>query len=131
MQIDGLVAALYAAKQAEEEAKARRVALEADLAAAIGLPDDWEGAKTNNVGAYKVKLTRRMNVKIDPIRLRELARVNNILPTMERCFRWKPEIVKKEWDKADERARTLLAPAMEITPGKASFVVSMAEEETA
>lgn len=129
MEINELVAKLYEAKQAEQAAKNMRTELEAELARAIGVPDDWEGSKSNTVGDYKVKLTRKMNVKIDATRLRELAVVNNITPILETCFRWKPEIIKKEWDKANEEARTKLAEALEITPGKASFAVTLIGEE--
>lgn len=131
MGINELVTKLYEAKQAEQAAKNVRTALEAKLAQAIGVPDDWEGAKTNTVGEYKVTLTRKMNVKIDAVRLRELAIINNITPVLDTCFRWKPEIVKKEWDKADDGVRTKLAEALEITPGKASFTVKLMEEATA
>lgn len=128
MEINELVTKLYEAKQAEQAAKNVRTALEAELAQAIGVPDNWEGSKTNAVGEYKVTLTRKMNVKIDATKLRELAIINNITPVLDTCFRWKPEIVKREWDKADAEVRTKLSEALEITPGKASFTVKLMEE---
>ena len=128
MEINELVKELYEAKQNEATAKSIRMSIEAALAQAIGVPEDWEGTKTNAVGEYKVTLTRKMNVKIDAARLRELAIINNIAPALDTCFRWKPEIVKKEWDKADDGVRTKLAEALEITPGKASFTVKLTEE---
>lgn len=123
MEINELITKLYEAKQAKQTAKNVRTALEAELAQAIGVPDNWEGSKTNAVGEYKVTLTRKMNVKIDATKLRELAIINNITPVLDTCFRWKPEIVKREWDKADDGVRTKLSEALEITPGKASFTV--------
>lgn len=129
MEINELVTKLYEAKQAEQAAKNVRTALEAELAQAIGVPDNWEGSKTNAVGEYKVTLTRKMNVKIDATKLRELAIINNITPVLDTCFRWKPEIVKREWDKADAKVRTKLSEALEITPGKASFAVTPVGKE--
>ena len=128
MEINELVTKLYEAKQTEQAAKNVRTALEAELAQAIGVPEDWEGTKTNAVDKYKVTLTRKMNVKINAIRLRELAIINNITPVLDTCFRWKPELVKREWDKADDGVRTKLSEALEITPGKASFTVKLMEE---
>ncbi len=123
MRISELVANLYLAKQQEEAAHARRVGFEAELAKAIALPDDWEGSKTKNIGEFKVELTRKMNYKIDTDKLIEQARVNNMLPLLDTCFRRKYEVAKKEWKAADEKVRVAFAPAITVTPGKASFTV--------
>ena len=69
MEINEIVKSLYEARQAEAAAKAVRVGLEEELATAIGVPEDWEGSKTNAVGGFKVKLTRKINVQIDDVRL--------------------------------------------------------------
>ncbi len=128
MEINELVATLYEAKQTELAAKEIRVALEADLAKAIGVPDDWEGCMTKQAGAYKVKLDRRMNVKIDGNRLRDIAEANNMTGVMETCFRWKPELNKREWKQTGSEVKKIFAPAMEVTPGKASFTVTPISE---
>ncbi len=131
MEINEIVKSLYEARQVEAAAKAVRVGLEEELAAAIGVPEDWEGSKTNAVGDFKVKLTRKINVQIDDVRLRELARVNNLTALLDRCFRWKPEIVKKEWGAAPEKEKLILSGALMFTPGKASFSVTPIEAEEA
>lgn len=123
MGIRELVANLYLAKQQENEAKERRVALEAELSQAVGLKDNWEGSMTKTVGEYKVELTRKMDYKIDAQKLIEQARVNNMLPMLETCFRRKYEIAKKGWKAADEKVRLAFAPALTVTPRKASFTV--------
>lgn len=131
MEINEIVKSLYEARQVEAAAKAVRVGLEEELATAIGVPKDWEGSKTNAVGGFKVKLTRKINVQIDDVRLRELARVNNLTVLLDRCFRWKPEIVKKEWGAAPEKEKLILSGALMFTPGKASFSVTPIETEEA
>ena len=127
MGINELVNQLYEAKLAEQAAKEYRLGLEAQLTEKLGVPKDWEGTQTRGVGLFKVKLSRKMNIKIDANRLREQARVNNILPMMDLLFRWKPEIDKKKWDMADEKVKLAFAPAIEVTPGKASFSVERME----
>ena len=127
MGINELITQLYDARQAEQAAREYRLGLEARLAEKIGVPDGWEGTQTKAVGQFKVKLTRRNNVKIDANRLREQARVNDCLPLLDQLFRWKPELDKKKWDAADEKARAIFAPAVEIAPGKASFTVERME----
>lgn len=124
MEINELVKKLYEAKQAELAAKEVRVALEAELERAVGVPPDWEGCMTKSAGAYKVKLDRRMNVKIDGDRLRDIAKTNNLTCVMESCFRWKPELNRRQWKQTDNKIKRIFAPALEMTPGKASFTVT-------
>lgn len=128
MGINELVSQLYEAKLAEQSAREYRLGLEAALEEKIGVPEDWEGTKTRPVGKFRVKVSRKMNVKIDANRLREQARVNDILPMVDLLFRWKPELDKKKWNAADEKVRLAFAPAMEVTPGKAIFTITMDED---
>lgn len=58
-----IAADLFAAKQAEKEAEAKRIALEEELVAVLGKRD--EGSKTHAVGNFKVTITGRVNRKID------------------------------------------------------------------
>lgn len=58
-----IAADLFAAKQAEKEAEAKRIALEEELVAVLGKRD--EGSKTHTVGNFKVTITGRVNRKID------------------------------------------------------------------
>ena len=128
MEINELVATLYEAKQTERAARDIRIALELELAKIIGVPDDWEGCMTRPAGAYKVKLDRRMNVKIDGERLRDIAQTHNLTGVMETCFRWTPELNKREWKQIGSEVKKIFAPAIEITPGKASFTVTPINE---
>ena len=127
-EINELVRKLYEAKQAELAAKEIRVALEAELERAVGVPTDWEGCMTKSAGAYRVKLDRRMNVKIDGERLRDIAQTHNLTGIMETCFRWKPELNKREWKQAGNEIRQIFAPAISVSPGKASFTVTPISE---
>lgn len=127
MGLNEMVGQLYEAKLAEQAAKEYRLGLEAQLAEKLGVPEGWEGTQTRAVGLYRVKLSRKMNVKIDANRLREQARVNDILPMVDLLFRWKPELDKKKWETADEKVKLAFAPAIEVTPGKASFNVERME----
>lgn len=125
-----LVATLHEAKAKEDAAKAARVAIEEQLAAAIGVPDQWEGSRTNDVGEFKVVVKRSMNVKIDAVRLREIAAQNEIDEmVMSTAFRWKPEINKKGWESTSDRAKALLSEAITKTPGKVSFAVEIKKQE--
>ena len=124
-EIISLTIKLYEAQNAEKKAKEHRMELENQMAKAIGMPDSWEGSMTSKVGNYKVKVSRRMNVKIDADRLNDLARENGLDAQLQTLFRWKPEIAKAAWDEADPGTIKVLSPAIERTPGKASFAVEL------
>lgn len=125
-----LVKALHEAKAKENAAKAARVAIEEQLAAEIGVPDQWEGSRTNDVGEFKVNVKRTMNVKIDTPRLRELAAQHNIDDAvMSAVFRWKPELNKKNWDNAGDEIKAALSGAITRTPGKIGISVEIKKQE--
>ena len=54
---------LFEAKQAERKANEKRVALEEELIEILGKRE--EGAKTHQVGDYKITITGKLNRKID------------------------------------------------------------------
>lgn len=125
-----LVVALHEAKTKEDAAKAARVAIEEQLAAAIGVPEQWEGSRTNDVGEFKVCVKRSMNVKIDAVRLREIAALNSIDEMiMSTAFRWKPELNKKGWDNTGDEIKAMLSAAITKTPGKVGISVEIKKQE--
>ena len=68
-----IVTKLADAKAAEERAKATRLRIEEELAAAIGVPESWTGSTTSDICGYKVTCARRDNVKIDADAVRGIA----------------------------------------------------------
>lgn len=125
--ISNLVRNLYAAKSKEDEAKAARIAIEEELASAIGVSEQWEGSKTDIVDEFKVKVSRKMNVKIDGARLTELSHTHGLDSMLGIIFKWKPEIDKKSWDSADKAITDIFNGAITRTPGKISFTVEKKE----
>jgi hypothetical protein len=116
-------------KRREDEARALRQALEAEMSA--GIPDDWEGSKTWEDGPYKIKASRKFNRKVDGIHLREIADQYGMGDYLDVLFRWKPEIDAKAWKVADETVTKLFSDAITTTPGKVGFVIEEIKEEVA
>lgn len=125
MDIYELTSRLYQVKEEERQVKLKRLNLEAAMAQAIGIPENWEGSLTNHVGQYKVRVSRKMNVKINSEKLTDCAQKNGLTPQLQTLFRWKPEINKSAWDAADRKVIAALAPAIESTPGKATFNIEI------
>ena len=125
-----LIEELYEAKAAEEAAKAKRVQLEADLAKALEVPEQWEGSQTRTVNEYKVCVKRAMNVKIDAARLKEIiSRNNNFEHAAGIAFRWKAELDKKGWNTLGSTVQAAFSEAITKTPGKVSITVELKKED--
>ena len=119
-----IVTKLADAKAAEERAKAARLRIEEELAAAIGVPESWTGSTTSDICGYKVTCTRRDNIKIDADAVRGIAAESSTLDQYSKqVFRWKPEIDKKAWDAAPDDVIKAFSAAVTRTPGKISFAL--------
>ena len=123
-----LVKAAYRLKAEETEIKARRLRVEEYLAAALQVPDQWEGSRTVDIGQYKVKVMQKLNTRIDKD-LTTFARANHLEGYLGAIFRWKPEIDKKKWDNAPEQVRAAFSEVVIQTPSKASFTITPIKEE--
>ncbi len=124
-----LIEELYEAKAAEEAAKAKRVQLEADLAKALEVPDQWEGSQTRTVNEYKVCVKRAMNVKIDAARLQEITDRYGLKEEAAKSFRWKCELDKKGWNALNPMTQSVFSKAITKTPGKVSITVELKKED--
>lgn len=119
-----IVTKLADAKAAEERAKAARVRIEEELAAAIGVPESWTGSTTSDICGYKVTCARRDNVKVDADAVRGIIAESAQLGIYsQQIFRWKPEIDKKGWDAAPDEIIKAFSAAITRTPGKISFTL--------
>ena len=130
MDITELTNRLYALKAEEARIKEERMQAEAALAYALGMPAEWEGSKTNTIGAYKVTLKRAMNYRIDAARLEQIAQSSEAMAeAVKKAFRYKPEVDRKGWKALPEDLRGALSPAITMTPGKPSFTIVNTNEE--
>ena len=130
MDITELTNRLYALKAEEARIKAERMRTEEALAYELGMPSEWEGSKTNTIGAYKVTLKRAMNYRIDSAKLEQLAGSSEAMAeAVKRAFRYKPEVDRKGWKALPEDLRGALSPAITMTPGKPSFTIINNNEE--
>ena len=130
MDITELTNRVYSLKEEEARIKDERVQAEAALAYALGMPLEWEGSKTNTIGAYKVTLKRAMNYRIDAAKLEQIAGSSEAMAeAVKRAFRYKPEIDKKGYKGLPDSLRGALSPAITMTPGKPSFTIINNNEE--
>ncbi|OUO92589.1 hypothetical protein [Cloacibacillus sp. An23] len=124
-----LIEDLYEAKAAEDAAKAKRVALEAELAKALEVPEQWEGSQTRTVNEYKVCVKRAINVKIDAAQLQDITVRYGLKEEADKSFRWKAELDKKGWNSLNPMTQNVFAAAITKTPGKVSITVELKKED--
>lgn len=106
------------AKAAETFAKEARQEIE----------DQIQRDNPDQIG-FKVKITPRVNQKINADLLQELATENGLTEHLSTLFRWKPEINSKDWKAADKKITDPLLDAITSTPGRASFKVERIPDE--
>jgi hypothetical protein len=121
-----LCADLLSAKADENLANERRVAIEREIIAITGLPD--EGVSTTTTGEYKIKVEQKINRKIDP---KAYALIVDQIPDAVRPVRvveeLKVETAGVRWLKDNEPGYyKLLCQAMTETPAKPSVKIEVA-----
>ena len=120
---------LLEAKQREKQAVQERREIEQKITQTIGLAPDFEGTKTITSGAYRVKLTSRMQRKVDAETLQQVAKEHGIFDSLSHLFRWKPEINAAAWKAASSEVTSILSRAVTTTPGRPTITITETMEE--
>ena len=123
-QIEELAREWESAKAAEAKAVAIRRAIEDELTELLALPKDLDGSKNENVGQYKIKVTGRLDRKINSDRLQELAQEAGLSDHLGSLFRWKPEINMTAWKAAHDSITAPLLDAITTTAGRPSYAIT-------
>lgn len=122
-----LSAKWLSAKEAERLATEQRRAVEDALKAALSVPDSFDGTETLDADAYTVKLTGRIDHKVDATLVQEIAAEHGLTEHLGTLFRWKPEINARAWNAAAASITTPLLAAITSKPGRPSFAISAKE----
>lgn len=116
-------------KQAEERAQSERRHVEDQIRASAGLPDDLDGTRSIEAEGYIVKVTGRIDRKVDADKLQELAAEAGLTQHLGSLFRWKPDINMSVWKNSDESITRPLAGAITAKPGRPSFKIEPKENK--
>ena len=112
------------AKEAEASASAKRRQIEDTMLSLIGLPETLDGTENAEApGGYKIKITGRMNRKVDAEKLQELAAEAGLSEHLASLFRWKPEVNISVWKAAAPSITAPLTGAITTTAGRPSFKI--------
>ena len=117
------------AKEAERQAIEARRVIEDELIESFNVDDTADGSKTYKPEGYKVKVTTRLNRRVDAEKLMDLAAEAGIgNDHLQSLFRWKPEINLREWQNAAPEITGPLTEAITTKPGRPSFSIERVEK---
>ena len=122
-----LSAAWLIAKQQETDATARRRDIEDHMAKLAAVPADLDGTAGLEAGQYAIKITGRIDRKVDAEQLQAIAAEHGLMDHLGHLFRWKPEINMNAWKQASPEVVRPLADAITAKPGRPSFKVTIKE----
>lgn len=114
-------------KEEEREATEDRRALEDRIKSLVGVAENFEGTETADPERYTIKITGRIDRKVDSEKLQELAAEAGLTDHLARLFRWTPEINMTLWKAADDSITRPLAAAITAKAGRASFKITKKE----
>jgi len=120
----GVLAALWlTAKQTETDAIAERRRLEDRIKSLVGISENLEGTETVSPEGYSIKISGRLDRKVDGDKLQDLAAEHGLTEHLSRLFRWKPEVNLKLWRDADPAITAPLSGAITVAPGRPTFKI--------
>jgi hypothetical protein len=126
--LQSLVKEWLESKAAEAQAVQRRREIEDQLKALANIQEELDGTKTIEVPGYVVKVTGRIDRKVDADLVQEIAAEHGLDAHLSTLFRWKPELNMTAWKAADESITRQLSSAITAKPGRPSFAITTKEK---
>ena len=114
-------------KTDEEKSTTERRKVEDQMVKLLAIADNFEGTETAEPEGFVVKISGRIDRKVDSDKLQELAAEAGLTDHLATLFRWKPELNMAVWKAADESITKPLASAITAKPGRASFKITIKE----
>ena len=112
------------AKEDERAATAHRRILEDRMIKSLDVGDQLEGVKNFEIDDFKIKITGRMNRKVNGDLLQEIALEAGLQDHLSSLFNWRPTINMRLWKSADSAITKPLMGAITTTAGRPSFSIS-------
>lgn len=110
-------------KTTEEQAVVERRKIEDLIVKALNLPESFESTETSEPDGFVVKVSGRIDRKVDSEKLQMLATESGLTDHLATLFRWKPEINMALWKAASDTITGPLAGAITAKPGRPSFKI--------
>ena len=113
-----------AAKEVERDAVEMRRLIEDQIARIMEINETDEGARQIATPGYAIKVSTRINRKVDGDLAQEIAAENDMQDHLGLLFRWKPELSMTAWNGVGDNVKQVFARAITATPGRPSFTIT-------
>jgi len=110
-------------KADEELATIERRKIEDQIVKLLEIAENFEGTETAEPEGFVVKISGRIDRKVDGDKVQELAAEFGLSDHLAKLFRWKPELNMSAWKAADATITGPLAGAITAKPGRPSFKI--------
>jgi hypothetical protein len=110
-------------KAHEELATAERRRIEDQIVKLLAVAENFEGTETAEPEGFVVKISGRIDRKVDGDKVQELAAEFGLTDHLAKLFRWKPELNMAIWKATDATITGPLAGAITAKPGRPSFKI--------
>lgn len=111
------------AKENERQAIEYRRELEDEMVRDFGVSETFDGTLNLSHDGYKIKITGKMNRKVDLEVAEEIAIENGLESHLRNLFRFKAEINAANWKASDPSITTPLLAAITTTAGRPAFSI--------
>ena len=110
-------------KADEELATTERRKIEDQIVKLLAVAENFEGTETAEPEGFVVKISGRIDRKVDGDKVQELAAEFGLSDHLPKLFRWKPELNMAIWKATDATITGPLAGAITAKPGRPSFKI--------
>jgi hypothetical protein len=114
-------------KKDEEKSTTERRMIEDKIIKLLAVAESFEGTETAEPEGFVVKITGRIDRKVDGEKVQELAAEFGLTEHLAKLFRWKPELNMALWKASDATITGPLAAAITAKPGRPSFKITIKE----
>jgi len=114
-------------KTDEEKSTTERRKVEDQMVKLLAIAENFEGTETAEPEGFVVKISGRIDRKVDGDKLQALAAEAGLSDHLATLFRWKPELNMAVWKTTDQAITKPLADAITAKPGRASFKITIKE----
>ncbi len=114
-------------KVQEDYVISERRFIEDQMISLMKIQETLEGVETKKEGNFTIKVTGRIDRKVNSEMLQEIAAENGLSEHLSALFRWTPTINMCAWKKCSPDITNVLLGAVTSKPGRPSFKITIGE----
>jgi hypothetical protein len=114
-------------KEQEEYVVSERRYIEDQISSLMKIQETLEGVETKKIGSFVIKVTGRIDRKVNSEMLQEIAAENGLSEHLSALFRWTPAINMTAWKRCSPEITNVLLGAVTSKPGRPSYKITIEE----